>query len=183
MLRRLLPIVVILLAVGGFMALKASRPAPPPVESRERIWRVETTTAEPRTARPTLVLYGRIEAPDRVRAASPVGGRIQSVAVRDGQRVDAGTLLARLDPSDLAPRVARARADVERETIRHQTDRKAIAEERALLELTERAATAALEEARYDVATGNDKRASKRLAKLLEEFPETAAADEARAGC
>ncbi|MCB1887631.1 MAG: efflux RND transporter periplasmic adaptor subunit [Rhodocyclaceae bacterium] len=137
MLRRLLPIVVILLAVGGFMALKASRPAPPPVESRERIWRVETTTAEPRTARPTLVLYGRIEAPDRVRAASPVGGRIQSVAVRDGQRVDAGTLLARLDPSDLAPRVARARADVERETIRHQTDRKAIAEERALLELAE----------------------------------------------
>ncbi|MCB1955576.1 MAG: biotin/lipoyl-binding protein [Rhodocyclaceae bacterium] len=137
MLRRLLPIVVIALAVGGFLALKASRPAPPPVETRERVWRVETLRAEPVTARPTLVLYGRIEAPDRIRAASPVSGRILSVLVRDGQRVEAGATIARLDPRDLEPRVARARADVEREKIRHETDRKAIAQERALLDLAE----------------------------------------------
>ncbi|MCB1895469.1 MAG: biotin/lipoyl-binding protein [Zoogloeaceae bacterium] len=136
-LRRLLPIAVIVVGAAGFLALKASRPAPPAVEARERVWRIETRQVAPGEARPTLVVYGRIEAPDRLRAASPVSGRILEVAVRDGQLVDAGALLARLDPGDLLPRVERARAEVERERIRHRHDREAIVEERRLRDLAE----------------------------------------------
>ncbi|MCB1927245.1 MAG: biotin/lipoyl-binding protein [Rhodocyclaceae bacterium] len=136
-LRRLLPIVVVVVAAAGFLALKASRPAPPAVEARERVWRIETRPVAAGEARPTLVVYGRVEAPDRLRAASPVSGRILEVAVRDGQLVDAGTVLARLDPGDLQPRVERARAEVERERIRHHHDREAIVEERRLRDLAE----------------------------------------------
>lgn len=135
--RRLLPVLILALAAAGFLVLKATRPAPPAIEVRERVWRVETVAAEAVTAHPTLMLYGRIEAPDQVRAAAPVGGRILEVRVRDGDRVEAGAVLARLDPRDLQPRVAQARAEVERERIRHRADRAAIVQERTLLALAE----------------------------------------------
>ena len=135
--RRLLPVIIIALAIGGFLVLKATRPAPPAVEARERLWRVEVMPMELVAARPTLVLYGRVEAPDQVRAAASVAGRVLEVKVRDGDRVAAGAVLARLDPRDLQPRVAQARADVERERIRHGADREAIEQERALLALAE----------------------------------------------
>lgn len=135
--RRLLALAIVALAVGGFVLLKATRPAPPPVEVRERVWRVATEQVEPGTYRPTLTLYGRIEAPDRVRAAAPVAGRVLELRVRDGERVAAGALLARLDPRDFEPRLAQARADIERERIRVRHDRDALAHERTLLQLAE----------------------------------------------
>lgn len=135
--RRLLPLVIIAAAVVIFVLLKSTRPEPPTVEARERVWRVEAMMAEPVAARPTLVLYGRIEAPDRVRAAAPVAGRLLDVAVRDGDRVAAGAVLARLDPRDLQPRVIQARGDVDREIIRHRSDLAAIEQEKTLLALSE----------------------------------------------
>ncbi|MDX9716640.1 MAG: biotin/lipoyl-binding protein [Thauera sp.] len=135
--RRALPLLILLLAIAGFAFLRATKPAAPTVEARERVWRVEAHALTPTDLAPTLVLYGRIEAPDRVRAASPVGGRLLEVRVRDGDRVEAGTVLARMDPSDLEPRVAQAAAEVERERIRHQHDQRAIQQERTLLSLSQ----------------------------------------------
>ncbi len=135
--RRIVPLLIIGLAVAGFLALRATRPAPPAVEARERVWRIEALVAEPVEARPTLVLYGRIEAPDLIRAAAPVAGRVLDIGVRDGDRVAAGAVLARMDPRDLEPRLAQARADLERERIRHRHDSEAIEQERALLALAE----------------------------------------------
>jgi RND family efflux transporter MFP subunit len=135
--RRLLPVLILALAAAGFLALRASRPAAPVAEARERVWRV---TAEPLVAaavHPTLVLYGRIEAPDRIRAAAPVGGRVLELGVRDGDRVDAGAVLARMDPRDLQPRLAQAAAELERERVRHRHDQEAITYEHTLLELAE----------------------------------------------
>ena len=135
--RRLLPVLILVLAAAGFLALRATRPAPPAVETRERVWRIEAEPLAAIAVNPTLVLYGRIEAPDRVRAAAPVGGRVLEVAVRDGDRVEAGTVLARMDPRDLKPRIDQAAAELERERIRHRHDQEAIAQERTLLELAE----------------------------------------------
>lgn len=135
--RRVLALVIIALAVGAFLALKATRPATPKVEARERVWRVEVAQVEPATWQPELTLYGRVEAPDQVRASSPVSGRVLEVAVRDGERVAAGQVLARLDPRDLQPRLELARAELERETIRLRHDRDALEQERALLALAE----------------------------------------------
>lgn len=135
--RRLLPLLILALAVAGFIALRATRPAAPAVEARERVWRVEAQPLAASDVAPTLILYGRIEAPDRVRAAAPVGGRVLEVLVRDGERVDAGAVLARMDPRDLEPRIAQAAAEVDRERIRHRHDQQAIVQERTLLKLAE----------------------------------------------
>lgn len=135
--RRFLPLLILAIAIAGFVLLRATRPAPPAVEARERVWRVEAMTATPETIQPTLVLYGRVEAPDRVRAAAPVSGRVLELKVRDGDRVEAGAVLARLDPRDLQPRVVQAEADIERERIRHRHDLDAIKQERTLLALAE----------------------------------------------
>jgi RND family efflux transporter MFP subunit len=139
MLRRLLPILILTLGVGGLLALKATRPKPEPVAPRERVWRVETQAAVPGEHRPELALFGRIEAPDRVRATAPVTGRLLEVGVRDGERVAEGALLARLDPQDLLPRVAQARAELEKERLRLRHDQEALEQERALLGLAEAA--------------------------------------------
>jgi len=125
--RRLLALVILAAAIGGFMLLKSSRPTPPPVEARERVWLVAAMQVEPAAVQPTLTLYGRIEAPDQVRAAAPVAGRVLEVLVRDGDRVSAGEVLARMDPRDLQPRLEQARADVDREGIRVRHDREAFA--------------------------------------------------------
>lgn len=119
------------------MFLKATRPAPPPVEVRERIWRVATAIVVPARIAPTLTLYGRVEAPDRIRIAAPVAGRVLAVSVRDGERVEPGAALVRMDPRDLEPRLALARADVERERIRAHHDRLALAQEKTLLKLAQ----------------------------------------------
>jgi RND family efflux transporter MFP subunit len=137
--KRLLPFAILALAIGGFVLLKATRPVPPAITVQERVWHIETLTVQPSSLRPTLTLYGRIEAPDRVRASSPVSGRVLEVLVRDGQRVRGGQVLARLDPRDLEPRLAQARADVERERVRYRSDLAALAQERRLLSLAENA--------------------------------------------
>jgi RND family efflux transporter MFP subunit len=137
--KRLLPFAILALAIGGFMLLKATRPVPPAITVQERVWHIDTQTIQPTSLRPTLTLYGRVEAPDRVRAASPVSGRVLEVLVRDGEQVRAHQVLARLDPRDLQPRLTQARADVERERLRYKSDQAALAEERRLLALAEAA--------------------------------------------
>ncbi len=137
MLRRLLPILIILTGIAGFVVLKETRPTPHPVTPTERIWRVEVLEVAPADNRPVLSLFGRVEAPDRMRAAAPVAGRLLDVSVRDGERVAAGTLLARIDPRDLQPRLMKARAEVEKEQLRLDHDTEALAQESELLRLAE----------------------------------------------
>jgi multidrug efflux pump subunit AcrA (membrane-fusion protein) len=139
MLRRVLPVLLLLVGVAGFAALQATRPRPEAVEPQERVWRVETAVASPAEHRPVLSLFGRVEAPDRVRAAAPVAGRLLEVRVRDGERVVVGQLLARLDPRDLEPRLVQARAEVDKERLRYSHDREALDQERQLLRLAEAA--------------------------------------------
>ncbi len=138
-LRRILPLVIVLLGVGGFVLLKTTRPKPAAAAPQERVWRVETQTVSPADHSPTLALFGRVEAPDRVRASAPVAGRLLSVRVRDGDRVAAGDLLARMDPRDLEPRLAQTRAEVAREQLKLRHDREALTQERALMDLAEAA--------------------------------------------
>ena len=135
MLRRILPVLILILGIGAFVGLKETRPVPHPVEPRERVWRVAVAPAHPAAHHPTLALFGRVEAPDRIRAAAPVAGRLLEVHVRDGDRVAAGTLLARLDPRDLQPRLTKAKADLEKERLRLLHDTEALRQEAEILRL------------------------------------------------
>jgi RND family efflux transporter MFP subunit len=133
----LLPVLILALALGGFLLLKATRPAAPPVEVSERSWRVDAVRIQPEQHHPESTLYGRVETPDRWRAAAPVSGRVQSVWVRDGEAVEVGKALLSMDPRDLAPRLELARADLERERLRYRQDQQALERERELARLAE----------------------------------------------
>jgi len=132
--------------IGIFVILKLSGPVQQPVESRERVWRVDTLIAQPEQLSPTLTLYGRVESPELLRAAAPADGRVAAVEVREGQRIEPGQLLLSMDPRDFVPRVQQAQADVDdleaqlkREQLQHASNQNALAHERELLELAESA--------------------------------------------
>ena len=137
----LLPIVLLLIGVGGFIALKATRPTPPVAAVKEPVWRVQTMALTLQTLSPVVTLNGRVESPDQTQAASPGVGRVLSVRVREGQVVTAGHILLELDPRDFEPRVAQARGQVQEleasiasETLRHLADLDQLQQEQKLQE-------------------------------------------------
>ncbi|MBM4181956.1 MAG: biotin/lipoyl-binding protein [Betaproteobacteria bacterium] len=136
-----LPVPLLALGVGGFAALKATRPLPPVVPPKEPVWRVETLVVSPHRASPVLTLNGRVESPDQTRAAASGVGRVLTVRVREGQRVAAGDLLLELDPRDFLPKVEQARGEVmeleaalRSEELRHKADVDQLEHEKRLLD-------------------------------------------------
>jgi multidrug efflux pump subunit AcrA (membrane-fusion protein) len=137
----LLPIALLLVGIGGFAALKATRPAQTPVKPQERVWKVETLTARLQSLSPTLTLTGQVESPAQTNAAAPGLGRVLRVLAREGQAISRGQVLIELDARDFAPKVDQARAQVQEldasiksEELRHLSDLDQLAQERKLLD-------------------------------------------------
>ncbi len=137
----LIPIILLALGIGGFAALKATKPVPPPVQPQERVWKVATVVVAPDSLSPTLTLTGQVESPAQTNAAAPGLGRIAAVQVREGQAVSRGQVLVEMDSRDFAPRVEQARGSVQEleaaiqgEMLRHGSDLDQLAQERKLLE-------------------------------------------------
>ncbi len=136
-----LPVLLLLLGIGGFAALKATRPKPPLAVPKEPVWRVRTIVAEPAAHSPVTALNGRVESPEQTRAAAPGVGRVLRVDVREGQAVMPGQRLLELDPRDFLPKVEQARGAVQEleagiasEAFRHQADLDQLQQERKLLD-------------------------------------------------
>lgn len=137
----LLPIALLALGIGGFVALKASKPKPPPVKAQEPSWRVETISVQPQALSPVLTLTGKVESPELTRAAAPGIGRVGRVLVREGQSVSPGQLLLEMDARDFQPRVEQARGQVQEldaairsEDLRHAADLDQLHQEQKLQE-------------------------------------------------
>lgn len=135
-----LPILLLVLGMGGFAALKATRPKPPVVPPKEPVWQVETLTVALAKVSPVLTLNGRVESPDQTRAAAPGVGRVLKVWVREGQGVAPGQVLLELDPRDFLPKVDQARGEVleleaaiRSEELRHKADLDQLEQEKQLL--------------------------------------------------
>jgi multidrug efflux pump subunit AcrA (membrane-fusion protein) len=151
LLKFLLPLIILGAGVVVFSTLRATRPEQPSARIEERVWRVEVEPVELRTLAPHLVLYGRVETPDLLKAAASRPARVAGVAVREGARVTSGSLLVRLDERDFLPalqaaeaQVAELQAQLESERIRHENDLRALEQDRKLLEI----ARSAVERAR-----------------------------------
>jgi len=139
-----LSLVAILAGIAIFTVLKATRPDPPAVESRERVWQVAVTTVQLETLSPQLTLYGKVESPKVFKAAAPGQARVSDVLASEGSRVREGDPLVMLDEKDFEPAVTQARADVaeleaqiESENLRYASDNEALDEQRKLLELAQ----------------------------------------------
>lgn len=139
--KRLIPVLIILVGIVGFVVLKATRSVPDPVSPEERSWRVAVMEIQPDALQPSLTLYGQLESPRRFTVVAPMAGRIGELPVRDGQTVEEGALLVALDEDDISPRVKQAEADLAdaqaqllSEKLNHRNDQQALALEKRILD-------------------------------------------------
>ncbi len=140
--RVIVPVVILLTGAAAYAALKATRPEPRPIESREKAWSVVIETVEPARRSPNLRLFGRTESPRTARLTSGVEADVLNVPAREGDRVETGELLVGLDDREVALDVAQRQAEInqiaaemELEKERHANDLKTLEHEKELLAL------------------------------------------------
>ena len=99
-------------ALAAVVLAACSKPiAPPPAEAPIA---VTLAVVEPATASGTLQVTGTVRLKRETLLGFNTPGRIAAITVLEGQRVSAGQLLARLDPTGLDAASASARADAVR---------------------------------------------------------------------
>lgn len=145
-LKLLLPILFIAAGVLVFQYLmdsKASHPVPTP---KEKTWSVQTRILQVGRYSPEIEIQGKVEAPERYRAAAPGTGWVERVEVREGDRVQRGELLVKLDPRDFVAPLTQAEAelaDIQAQLIegdiRHAQNQAALVEEKNILALSQKA--------------------------------------------
>ncbi|WP_198246508.1 efflux RND transporter periplasmic adaptor subunit [methane-oxidizing endosymbiont of Gigantopelta aegis] len=144
--KRVLPVFIVALGVGVFVLLMLTRPETVATVEEERLWQVEAITVKRQNLAPTVTLYGKVETAELVKAAAPKKSRVAEVLVREGERVNPGQLLLRLDPGDFKPYLTRTKAKVEElkaqiqsEKIQYQADKQSIRHEQQVLALLQTA--------------------------------------------
>ncbi len=142
---RLLPVFIILFAVSVFAYMKASKPERKKPQANEKVWQVNTLSAQLRSLSPSLTLYGEVETRSLLKAAAPGAGLVAEVLVNPGDQVRQGQLLIRLDSRDFAVSDLQARAEVEdiraqlaEHELKFKANLKALEEEKKLLQLAKK---------------------------------------------
>ena len=99
---RLLPLLILFLAMSTYAYLKMSKPERVKPVAKEKVWQVDVITAQPQTLSPSLTLYGEVETPALVKAAAPGPGLVAEVLVSPGDRVQQSQKLVSMDSRDFA---------------------------------------------------------------------------------
>ncbi|MGP9822257.1 efflux RND transporter periplasmic adaptor subunit [Salinarimonas sp. NSM] len=109
-----LPIALILGALGGFGWLRDTKPTVPVERQGERARAISAVVAAPASVQPTIGAYGRIVAGRSVDLRALVSGPVIAVsdALVDGGRVSEGDPLVTIDPFAYEGALVRARADL-----------------------------------------------------------------------
>lgn len=109
--KKWLPVILVVIAVGALVALSLGR--------RDTSPRVDTAQAEVRALTAVVRASGTIQPKRQVNVSANAMGTVVRVAVEEGQRVAAGDLLLRIDPTEyeaavqaLAASVRSAEADL-----------------------------------------------------------------------
>ena len=97
------------------LSIFATGPTAAPDIPTEKAWPVSFTEIEPATVAPTFSAFGRVESQAVAKLRTDVVARIVDVPVREGQWVEVGQLLARLDARELELIRAEREADLARE--------------------------------------------------------------------
>ena len=146
------PLVILSAAVVIAVILISMRPSQAPLPPSERAWAVDVLRAEKGPVRPTLELLGQVQSPQDARLSAGIEAEVMEVLVRDGQSVQPGQMLARLDARDAELALQQQEADVleaqaksRLEQRRLERNREAFNKEQELLELTESRAERAQE--------------------------------------
>ncbi len=107
---------------------------------------VSVLVAKKQTLSPELTLYGVVESPRQSNLSAAVNADVVAVEIFEGSEVDAGSVMVKLDTTDLELVQAQRRADVaeikaniETQNRAHQANLEALGKEQELLELYRRA--------------------------------------------
>jgi len=112
--KAIFPLVAILIGIGVFAILKATKPQTPLMEVEERYWPVAVETVQFANIRPLVSSFGEIRAGREAELRAQVSGRVISVAdiLGDGASVRAGDILLRIDDFDYVATEQERRADL-----------------------------------------------------------------------
>ncbi len=114
------------LGLGALLSLGLPGCSEPPAPPEEIVRSVKTVAVSRRPMGQLRRLTGVLSASEKSDLSFQVGGRVQSVAVKAGERVRAGQLLASLDASEYQIRLDSAIADLQSARARlHEAERKA----------------------------------------------------------
>jgi RND family efflux transporter MFP subunit len=165
------PLVIVLVAIATFMALKQSKPEKMVIEQQEKVWRVNTVTVNIQQISPEITLYGRVETPRNSTLKSALAADVLSIAVLEGAVVSAGQLLLTLDDTDMQLLVTQRQADLAEiealmasENQRFKRDQSLLQQQTVLLQLADNAVNRSkkLEQSRLaSQATLDDAQATK----------------------
>lgn len=146
--KALIPLCIILLALGIFYALKISKPQAPSKKIEEKVWSVKTVSAELKAQQPHLVLYGKVATPRMTNITAAVTAFVATVDTDAGKNISKHAPLIALDDSDIKLQIAQRQADVNQfkaqiaaEKTRHDTDSKSLVIEKKLQQLSLKAVT------------------------------------------
>lgn len=143
--KRFLPLLVILVALLGFVLLRLTRPEPPQAGDEERRWPVAAVVLQAQDLSPELRLFGQLTSNTDALLRARTAGDVQAVPVRSGQLVLAGELMLQLDGLDAQTLFDQRRAELldlqsqrQQRLMQHQVDQQALVQERSMLQLAER---------------------------------------------
>lgn len=138
-----LPVLILLIAGAAAAALVATKPKPAPVKVGERAWLVSAEVVERKRLVPKITLFGKVESLWSTDLTAGLSADVVEVLAIEGDEVQKGDLLLRLDDRDvrlqLAEReaeLAQAEARIASEIRRHEANVAALPRETQLLALT-----------------------------------------------
>ncbi|WKE64299.1 efflux RND transporter periplasmic adaptor subunit [Gallaecimonas kandeliae] len=110
----LIPLAVLVVAVGGFFALKSMKKPPQKAEEAKPPLMVSVVQAKAQEVNYQVHSQGTIQPKTQTTLAAQVGGRIVSVSgsFRSGSMVQKGELLAQIDPADYQTALSMAEAEL-----------------------------------------------------------------------
>lgn len=112
---------------------------------------VEVATAGPREILATVETVGTLESPNRARLSPRTSGRVSYLEVREGDDVDAGQILVKVDPQELDAQVMQQRASLAESRARLAEAQTRFASTETEVESQVQQSTAALARAKADL--------------------------------
>lgn len=127
-LKWLLPLAIVVAAIGAFAVLYLTRPETPARPVTERVWAVEAVSATPADIQPLRRFYGRVVAGREADLRAEVSGKIVEIgpAFVDGGVIAAGDVLVRVDPFEYEAAVREIDADLKGARGQHAGDKEQV---------------------------------------------------------
>ncbi|MGD8558581.1 MAG: biotin/lipoyl-binding protein, partial [Gammaproteobacteria bacterium] len=140
-----IPIAIVVMAIVIAATLVVSRPQATIREAEEKSWVVSVVEASPRAISPQITLYGKVESPNVTRLTAAVNADVDEVRVKEGQDVQRGQLLVKLNDADYQlqlkqrqAELADIKAQISSELDHHKSNLQALKHEQALLRLAKK---------------------------------------------